>query len=301
MMVNKERQDFSFTGSDGLQIACYRWPHAGRATGILQMSHAFGSNALHFARLATVMSDAGFEVYASDHRGCGRTAKDLRSLGDFGGIAGWKATVADVVLLNKIAISENAGLPLIVLGQGIGSFIVQQFLLDHSELVAGAILSGSAALDQLVAAFKSGELESLNAAFEPARTPLDWLSRDNIAVDAFLNDPSCSFGFGETTLEALAHAAPRLSDPKELAGIRSKLPIYLLAGDQDPINRQLEWVKLLASRYRTAGVFDVTEQYYPGGRHELLHETNWEEVQKDLLRWCRRVCDSPNRNRVEVS
>jgi alpha-beta hydrolase superfamily lysophospholipase len=75
-----------------------------------------------------------------------------------------------------------------------------------------------------------------------------------------------------------------------IARIRSNLPIYILAVDNDPINHHLEWLKPLVQRYRRAVLRDVTEKYYPGGRHEMLNEINRDEVLKDFLSWSRRVC-----------
>jgi alpha-beta hydrolase superfamily lysophospholipase len=290
-MATNEREDFSFISSNGLEIACYRWPHSGRATDIFQISHGIGDYALRYESVAAIMSAAGFEVYANDHRGHGRTAKDRESLGDFGA-GGWNALVADIVTLTQIASSQYPQLPVILLGQGMGSFAVQQFLLEHSQLLAGAVLSGSAALDRLQAALESRDLTSFNRDFEPARTPYDWLSRDPVVVDAYVSDPLCTSWLSMPALQSLASAASRLADPKELAHIRPNLPIDILAGDKDPMNHHLEWVKALAERYRAAGITEVIEKYYVGGRHEMLNETNRDEVLKDLLSWSLRICGS---------
>jgi alpha-beta hydrolase superfamily lysophospholipase len=287
--------DFTFTSSDGLEIACYRWPHSATAVGIFQIAHGMGDYALRYEHVAEFMGAAGFEVYANDHRGHGRTAKDRESLGDFG-TGGWNALVADMVTLTQIASSQYPQLPIILLGHGTGSVALQQYLLDHSQLLAGAVLSGSAALDMLQAALASGELTSLNHDFEPARTPYDWLTRDPVIVDAYLSDPLCASGIDTPALNAIPNAAPRLADPKQLMRIRSNLPIYILAGDKDPLNHHLEWVKALAERYRTAGLTNIVEQYYPGGRHEMLNEINRDEVLQALGNWSISVCGTHKRS-----
>jgi alpha-beta hydrolase superfamily lysophospholipase len=107
-----------------------------------------GRHALRYAHVAKVLADAGFHVYANDHRGHGRTANDRESLGDFGA-GGWNALVADIVELTRTARAREAGLPVILLGHSMGSFAVQQYLLDHSDLVAASVLSGSASIDKL--------------------------------------------------------------------------------------------------------------------------------------------------------
>ena len=69
-------------------------------------------------------------------------------------------------------------------------------------------------------------------------------------------------------MTSLGMSALRLADPKEIAGIRKDLPIYLFAGDADPVNHKLEWLKPVAAPYRAAAITNVSERYYPGARHE---------------------------------
>ena len=125
----------------------------------------------------------------------------------------------------------------------------------------------------------------LNARFEPARTPVDWLSRDNATVDAFLNDPLCFPQLQPASFASFLAAAPRLADPTQLGKIRSDLPIYLLSGSEDPVGQELEGVKVLIDAYRKAGISDISYDFYPGGRHEMLNEINRVEVVANLLGW----------------
>ena len=248
-----------------------------------------GEHALRYAHVAEFLNQAGYHVYASDHRGHGRTAKNVESLGDFGN-AGWDGLVADLVMVTKLARTREGGLPVILLGHSMGSFAAQQYVLDNSALIAGLVLSGSAAVDKLaIDPSREADLTAFNQAFEPARTPYDWLSRDNAAVDAYVADKLCGFGINKRAMETMAAGASRLVNPAELTKIRPNLPIYIFAGDKDPINHDLEWLKPLAERYRAAGVADVTEKYYPQGRHEMLNETNRDEVMSDLLAWIQRA------------
>jgi alpha-beta hydrolase superfamily lysophospholipase len=167
-----------------------------------------------------------------------------------------------------------------------GSFAAQQYVLDNSALIAGLVLSGSAAVDKLdIDPSREADLTAFNRTFEPARTQHDWLSRDPAAVDAYEADPLCGFGVNKKALESMAASAKRLIDPAALAGIRKDLPIYIFAGDKDPINHDLEWLKPVAERYRAAGIANVSEKYYPDGRHEMLNETNRDEVLRDLVDW----------------
>ena len=283
-----KREEFSFRSRDGLEIACYRWPGA-QPAGIVQIAHGMGEHSMRYEHVAAALADAGFQVYANDHRGHGRTAKTKESLGDFGA-GGWDALIDDMAALTRLAREREGGLPLTVLGHSMGSFAAQQYLLDHSSLIAGAVISGSVSADKLeLDPTREVDLTSLNQEIENPRTDFDWLTRDPAIVDAYIADPLCGFGVNSRSLESMAAGLERMADPAQLKRIRSDLPIYILAGDGDPLNRKLEWLKPMAERYRAAGVRDVTEKYYAGGRHEMLNEINRDEVYRDLLAWIRRA------------
>lgn len=164
----------------------------------------------------------------------------------------------------------------------------QQCVIDHSESIDGLALSGSGALDGLVRLAQSGKhspAEIVNAPFEPARTPCDWLSRDPAVVDALMNDPLCFGWLLPTSSESFFAAAPRLADPASLSQIRKDLPIYVFSGSEDPVGRQLDGVSTLIERYRAVGIRNISHDFYPGGRHEMLNEINRDEVRANLLRW----------------
>src|SRR5215468_8281584 len=270
--------DFSFTSSDGMRIACARWDSAGPIRGVIQIAHGMGEHMGRYAETIEALVSAGLTVYANDHRGHGRTAPDAAHLGDFGE-GGFDLLVQDMVRLSRIAREENAGQPLILLGHSMGSFAAQEYVLDHSTEIDGLILSGSGALDRLVRLVSSAQpgQNLLNAAFEPARTPFDWLSRDDAIVDAYIDDPLCTGELQPASAVSFLSAASRLSDPVSLRKIRHDLPVYLFSGSEDPVGQQFEGVQVLIKRYHEAGIYDISHDFYPGGRHEMLNEINRDE------------------------
>lgn len=293
--------EFRLTSSDGLQVACTRWDSRGPARGVVQIAHGMGEHVGRYAGTINVLVSASLTVYGNDHRGHGRTAPSATHLGDFGA-GGFDLLVADMIRLSRIAREENPELPFILLGHSMGSFAAQQYVLDNSREIDGLILSGSGALDglaRLASSAPAGE-NPLNAPFEPARTPFDWLSRDSAVVDAFINDPLCFASLQPAASASFLAAAPRLSDPVSLRKIRNDLPIYLFSGTEDPVGQQLAGVQVLIDRYRKAGIDDISHDFYPGGRHEMLNEINRDEVRANLLGWLSAVLErraGPNRKR----
>lgn len=276
--------------SDGKAISVYRWQAASPVRGIVQIAHGMGEHALRYGPVAQALAGDGFTVYANDHRGHGKSASEAGELGDFGS-QGFPGVVDDMVQVTRTAREEEGAKPLLLLGHSMGSFAAQLYVLDHSDLVDGVALSGSTALDLLGAAAATGRwrLEDLNAAFAPARTPFDWLSRDPAEVDAYIADPLCGFNVNERSYGSLFSIASRLADPSELGRIRKELPLFVFAGDCDPVNAGLAWLQPLIDRYREAGLKDVSSHIFGGARHEVLNETNRSEVLAVLQAWINRV------------
>src|SRR5882724_10856062 len=180
-------KQFEMTSTDGLRIACSRWSNRKPPRGLLQIAHGMGEHIGRYQTLIVAVEHAGLFVYGNDHRGHGRTARSPSELGDFGP-GGFNLMVKDMVRLSLKAKEENPTQPLILLGHGMGSFAAQQYVLKHSGLIDGLVLSRSGTLDGLAALGRSAQPGEnfLNASFMPVRTPFDWLSRDPDVADAFM-------------------------------------------------------------------------------------------------------------------
>jgi alpha-beta hydrolase superfamily lysophospholipase len=296
------RRDFDFhSTADDLALRGYCWEEVDSPSGILVIAHGLGEHARRYEAFATELNQAGYIVFALDHRGHGGSPGPS-GLGDFGA-GGWNALVLDMVRLIAIARETYPGLGLTLFGHSMGSFASQQLVLDHSALIDALVLSGSAAVDKLFEA-NAEAIENLqeegksafspyNALFEPARTDFDWLSRDAAEVDKYIADPLCGFDLLPESGMGMVVEAARLSNPSALDQIRSDLPVLLLAGDMDPVTGQLAFLDVLRERYATAGIARIETLYYEGGRHEMLNEINREEVMGDVTTWLDNTLGNP--------
>lgn len=278
------------SNADGTQVATYTWADvAGKPVGAVQIAHGLAEHGERYDRFAQQLNAAGFVVHAVDHRGHGRTAGG--HLGEFGA-AGFSGLIADVAQYGSALRAQHGSLPVFLFAHSMGSFAAQAALLDHASTWAGAILSGSTALDALAAAMANAPadapsgLAAFNAGFAH-RTGYEWLSRDEAEVDAYVADPWCGWEVPGDVIPSLFAPAARLADPALLAGIRSDLPILIASGDADPLAGGGALIELLGQRYRDAGIADVTVKLYPAARHEILNETNRDEVTADIVAWLR--------------
>jgi alpha-beta hydrolase superfamily lysophospholipase len=279
--------ELTISTADGEVLHVDRWSGDDAPRAIVLIAHGMGEHAGRYARFAAALVDAGHVVYAYDHRGHGRTAGTPDRHGDLGA-AGWAGLVDDLGVVAALARADHPDVPLVVFGHSMGSFALQQHLLHHSAELDAAILCGTSAGDVIAAGLdpaQGADLTAFNAAFEPARTDYDWLSRDEAEVDAYIADPACGFGLVPAAMPGLIEGARSVADLERLAAIRPDLPILLVSGDADPLAGGGALIELVAERYREAGVRDVTVRLHPGARHELLNEVNRDEVTAELLTW----------------
>ncbi|GAD87692.1 alpha/beta fold hydrolase [Nocardia asteroides] len=278
----------TFTSSDDITIHVRSWlPTAAEPVGVVQIAHGMGEHSDRYSHLATMLAGLGYAVYAPDHRGHGYSM--FSEPGQLGP-DGWNLLVADLVTLTGLLRDRHPGLPLTLFGHSLGSFAVQQYILDHSALVDEVVLCGSTAVDGLFDNIMAagGDLTAFfNAAFQPTRTDADWISSDEAQVDAYIADPWCGFAIDETNMALLAATAyQRLADP---GTVRTDLPVYVMVGDRDPLNDSTRLSDLLVQRYRDAGLTDLTYRIYPGARHEVLNEVDRDTVHADLAAWVTRA------------
>jgi alpha-beta hydrolase superfamily lysophospholipase len=293
--------------ADGATVHVYRWaPDEGVAPrGVVHIAHGMAEHAGRYARLAEALTGAGWFVYANDHRGHGKTAR-AGELGHLGPAGSWTVVLEDLRVLLRKERDEHRGLPTVLLGHSMGSFLTQELLFDLSGELDAAILSGSngkptplASAGRLVARAERVRLgprgtstvlrglsfDAFNKAFAPNRTRFDWLSRDEAEVDAYARDPHCGFDCTTATWIEVLDALARISDPGLQSKIRRDLPIYVMTGAEDPANDKGAGVRQLLGAYARAGLVDVTSRFYEGARHELFNETNRDEITADLLAW----------------
>ena len=302
---------FTFAAHDGTEIFVYCWlPEVNtkdaQPKAAMQIVHGLAEHAGRYRRFAQALTAEGYAVYASDLRGHGRTARNADELGFFAERHGWRKCLDDLWQLNR-RIAAETGAPIILLGHSMGSTVVRQLLAEHGDALAGVVLSGCsgqptpmaiggrvlARLEKLrlgargrSSLIRALTFDAFNKRFQPSRTRFDWLSRDVAEVDKYARDPLC--GFTPSTqlwidfLDAWSEIA------RSCAGVPRSLPVYVISGSDDPVSERTKTLQPMLAQYRAAGL-SVDHKFYPAARHELLNETNREEVTRDLIVWMRRV------------
>lgn len=271
------RTEHSYIDAHGVTIHYYAW-RAAEPRGVMQLAHGLGEHALRYEHVAQALVQAGYSVYADDHRGHGQTGitqhkGEMEKLGRLGP-GGLRATIASVQQFTTVIRAENPGVPLVLLGHSWGSLMAQKIINTHSSDYDAVVLTGTA--------FRSfGDMNggNLNKGYS---TPNEWLSRDPAVAKAFADDPK-TFYADTIKLFGLPDALRLLGRPAK--NLARDIPLLIMIGSNDSLGGEKSIAKLAAAYVNRSGLSDVEAIVYPDARHEIFNETNQDEVIADLIGW----------------
>ena len=294
-------EKFTFSSTAGPALDARLWRPEGAPRAVVQLVHGMAEHMDRYDPVARRLNRAGLAVIGHTHLGHGPRAQRQ---GYFADHDGWQRLIDDVHRLRGIAQEQFPGLPYLMLGHSMGSFVTRCYLQEHGEGLAGAMLSGTGHFDRktVTAALAAANLVCLlggarkpsalidrlafggyNKPFAPCRTDFDWLSRAEAEVDKYVADPYCGFLFTGSGYRELFRGLKRLTDLEALRRMPKELPLLLFSGDSDPVGGMGRGVEQVAREMRDAGMEHVEVRLYPGGRHEILNETNRDEVVRDVI------------------
>ncbi len=278
--IMAERQHRTFTDGHGVVVHYYVWA-PGKPKGIVQLAHGVGEHALRYERLAQDLVNAGYAVYADDHRGHGATGVeywkgDLSRIGKLG-VGGLRATQQNLLEITALAKAEHPSVPFTMLGHSWGSLMVQNLLNQGEHAYDAVVLTGTALRTPFD--MNGGDLNARHKHL--GTTGAEWLSRDPAVAAAFVADP--------LTTDAKVLQLFGVLDGLRLFGtpkrVQPPVPLLIMVGDDDPLGGEKSAKKLADAYLRKGELTDVELIVYPGARHEVFNETNQQEVRDDLIAW----------------
>lgn len=299
------REDFWFDSCGAGKIHGCRWSPEGEPKAVLQIVHGIAEYIERYDGFAEFLTRRGFLVVAEDHMGHGQSIGSEGVQGYFTG--GWFNAVADSYHLLEMTKAEYPELPYVLFGHSMGSFMARTILCKYPDSgIDAAIICGTGwqpafALPAVIKIVEgeckkvgetnpSARLQNLvfggyNKRVEHPRTEFDWLTRDAKIVDAYIAHPLCGFTASTGLLRDMMTGILYIEQPKNLAAMRKDLPVFFIAGGDDPVGSYGKGVRKAADAFRKAGMTDVDVHIYPLCRHELLNEINREEIYGDILQW----------------
>lgn len=302
------RENFKLPSTRGdTELNCYRWIPEGRVRATVQLSHGMIEHILRYSDFAEFLNSNGIAVYGHDHLGHGNTTPD--DLGFIAETDGDVVIVDDLFEVTKVVESEHPDIPHILLGHSMGSFVARRYITKYGDHLDGAIIVGTGNQSPMSVRFglfianylcrhkgthyvspflNKVILESNDKRFDEPEMRNRWISRDPESVRRYNEDPFCTFRFTSAGFRDLLTMIRRIESGEDFDRIPKDLPIILLSGSDDPIGDFGKGVEKARKALEDAGLRPEMK-LYPGARHEILNETNRQEVYSDILAWIERV------------
>lgn len=305
-MVTKE--EFYYDSRDGEhKIHAVRWlPETPKPVCIVQIIHGMAEYIERYDELARFLAEKGILVVGDDHLGHGKTVRPGEAYGYFCKDDAATVLVRDEHRLKKITQEQYPGVPYVILGHSMGSFIARNYLLRYGTGIQGAIICGTgmqskatlaggrvaAAIQRIFCGDRhvSKLLDKMafgayNKRVGTPQTAYDWLSRNPNNVKKYMDDPLCGFVFTVNGFRTLFKLIGNLHDKEALSGMPKSLPVFFIAGEADPVGNYGESVKKVYQSFQDMGMEKVQLKLYPEERHEIFNEEARQDIYMDVYRW----------------
>ena len=268
----------TFVNADGLTIAYRLWlPEARERRGIVLISHGLGEHSGRYRHVAQALTEVNFVCCGIDHMGHGLSGGTRAYVPD------GALPVRDLDQLYHMVRAEFPGLPTLLFAHSMGSLIGLGFELRYPGRLRGIALTGSPAHGEyakpawLVALCLWAARHVPKLRLSPPGSPAV-LTADSDLLKEWLNDPLVDKGMWRVgTSAALVLLAREIC---ARAG-EIKAPLLLMHGSDDHL------VPAAGSRFlaENAASADVTLRIYDGLRHELVNETERDEIIRTIRDW----------------
>lgn len=307
-----KKTDGFFESCDKEHQIYYRvWEGQDHARAIVQISHGMCEHAERYDEFARFLCEHGIVVCALDHLGHGKSVADESELGYFGKKGSHSYLAADQDVLRALMRKKYRRLPYIIFGHSMGSFVVRDYITRYAENVDGAVICGTAGtnkmvgmgikLADLICSFRGRKYRSemlrniafnqYNSHFSAEEGEYAWLTRNADIRNAYQADELCGYCFTAGGYAEMFRLLKGVSGPEWAQKVPLSLPIYIIAGSEDPVGDYGQGVREVFSLLDDHEQCNLGMKIYDGMRHEILNELGREEVMEDVLAFVGRVAD----------
>lgn len=309
--TNEMREFYISSSQKTEKLHCMIWEPENSPKAVVQISHGMVEHIARYAEFAEYLTKRGYVVAGHDHLGHGKTAKTETDLGFFARKNGHNIVIKDIHLVHKAVQKQYPGIPYILLGHSMGSYFARKYITIYGNEIDGVILSGTGnqpfavaeagyLISSLLVFFKGDHYRSrlmhsmmfgsFAKSVKERETDFDWLGKDKEKVAAYMADPFCQFKFTAGADRDFMKIITELCKKKRFDRIPKDLPVFLCAGEKDPVGSMGKGVVQVYETFGEIGMKNVTMKLYENDRHEILNEMDRDVVYQDMADWMEKIC-----------
>lgn len=286
-------------------IAYFIYEPISEIKAVVQLSHGMCEYIERYEHFASFLTQNGIVLAGNDHLGHGKSVQGKEQLGYFAPKDGWTYLSQD---LNKLTLhlkKKYPNLPFFLIGHSMGSFIARDYLVKYNNQLNGAVIMGTSGINpkcklaiiiskliSMISGEKhrsrlihNGSFKGYNDTYPDKQSEFDWLTRDRAVVEWYQKNDYCNFIFTASGFHDLFTLLNHVSSPRWAEKVDNTLPMLLLSGKDDPVGQYGKGTEQVYHWLKNSGQADLSIQLFDKGRHELINETNKDDVYQVILDW----------------
>ena len=298
-------EEFVVKGKNDLDLSCFKILPEGEIKGVVQIFHGMGDHKERYHPFAKFLAKNGIAVYAHDHRKHGKSVSNPEEVGIFTKEDTWEDVLLDCNFVNRRIQKDLPDVPIIILGQSMGSIIARKYISNYESVPKMAILMGTLPpigmgrawvplfLNSVIGLFKKDKRlpfiakilnDPLNKSFTIKRTKFDWLCNDIRIVDKYIDDPLCGFAYSKRFYKEFLNAMMDVNKSDVILETND-IPLLFISGKDDPVGDFGDGVKKVRELYSGHGYTQLTHKLIEDTRHEILCEKGKNDTFRYMLEW----------------
>lgn len=284
-------ETFILHSFDGFPLSV-AWFPAATAKGCVQLIHGALEHKERYYPFISFLNANGYSAIISDNRGHGASVTKEYPLGYLHGV---DEVMHDQEELTAFIRERQPEGKHFLFGHSFGSCLARCYLQRHDADFDGLILSGTAnyipavplglALGHICTLLtgKHGHSKLLHALSGGDKAPETWISYNKDNLKQIENDPLYAPGFQNGGQLTVFQSDWELKRYRKYRCQNPALRILSVSGENDPVPGGSAGLKDTVETLRRIGYRDVRSIVYPHMMHEVLNETDHEEVYRDIL------------------
>ncbi len=286
---------------DELEIDCLLIQPEGKIKGVVQLAHGMNEHKERYIDFMKYLAENGYASFINDHRGHGKSLKNEEDIGYFYENEA-EAVIEDLYQITRYLKEKFNSKKIILFGHSMGSMIVRKYIAKYDNKIDGLIVCGSPskninaklglAIVKTMEIFKGEKYRSkfvknlmFNGYDKDDKLKNSWICNNREIVEKYNADGLCQYDYTLNGFENIIRLMIDIYNPKIYRKNNLKLPIYFIAGIDDPVISSIKaWYKA-QTFLKDLGYTNISSDLYENMSHEILNELENKKVYEDILNW----------------
>ena len=301
----KEENIKIISNQDSLELDCLLIKPNKEIKAIVEIAHGMNEHKERYIDFMKFLAKNGYASFIHDHRGHGKSIKNNNDLGYFYEDNA-SYVIEDLHQINEYLKDKFKDKKIILFGHSMGSMIVRKYISKYAHTIDGLIVCGSPSKNnasklglKVVKILKSIKGERYRSEFvkklmfggfdKKGSEPNSWVCHNKEILKLYNEDELCQYTYTLNGYENIIKLMIDIYNPKIYNRNNLDLPIYFIAGNDDPVIKSKKDFNEAINFLKKIGYHNIDNTLYDDMSHEILNEINNNLVYDDILNWLNKI------------